>query len=166
MKLTILPNWGKWISLGMLVASLTFTIIFDREEMVQSFMQGCNEGMARANPLKYELPVIPPETESELNVKNMSSHFDLSDLLLFLAIIVYILSKDKRDDEYLDAIRAKALLLALLFTTVVAMLVYICNGTLESVYLLFIQLLSYIIVFKFMKMRADVLFDEEQELAS
>jgi len=76
-------------------------------------------------------------------------------LLILFSIVTYILSKDKRDDEFINLIRAKALLLALLFITIVVTLSYVFNGRFERIDVLLIQFLCYIIVFKIMKLRAD-----------
>jgi len=127
------------LSLTLLIAG--FCLGFD------SFKQACIEGYhAYQNS----------ESLSMISSLDIDGSFSYSDLLYLLSIVVFILSKDKRDDEFINVIRAKALLMALLFATVVLLLISIFNGRLQGIDFLLIQFLSYIIIFKFMKIRADV----------
>ena len=132
MKLAILPNWCKWLSLAIIIAA--FGIDY------KAFLAG-----------------LLGQPEPIYTSSDFLHSFPFSDLLLMLGIIVYILSKDKWDDEYINIIRARALLTALLIISVVVMFVYGFNGKIDLSYLLLIQLLSYIIIFKFLKVRTEVI---------
>jgi len=136
MKLTILPNWCKWLSLALMIA--TFVLGFD------SFKAGL---------MGEPMPVY--------SSSDLLRSIPLGDLCLLLSIVVYILSRDKRDDEYIHSIRAKSLLAALLITSFIVMIIYMFNGHIEYSYLLFIQLILYIVIFKFSKIRADIDFNYE-----
>jgi len=147
MKLTILPNWGKWLSLALIVSAFCL----DFTNLADAFIRGYRDGAM----LTTHSEAIPAQTSSD-NERT----FPIADVLILLSIVVYILSKDKRDDEFINAIRAQALLAALLITSVVVILVSVCNGRLDSAPLLFIQLLSYIVIFKIMKINRYTDYDE------
>jgi len=143
MKLTILPNWCKWLSLALLISSFRV----DYNNLIDAFLRGYDsQAMLMANT-----ETIPVRKSSD-----NSGTYPLPDLLILLSVVVYILSKDKRDDEFINSIRAQALLAAFLVTSITMMFIYAFNGRLDGSYLILIQLLSYVIIFKFMKIRADI----------
>lgn len=85
----------------------------------------------------------------------------LSDTLLIISMIVYILSKDKNDDEYINVIRGKSLMIALLIGLVSCFAAYAFECYIQGIWLLLIQFLSYIIVFKISKVVASIRINSE-----
>jgi len=138
MKLAILPNWCKWLTLVLIVAA--FSIDFN--DYKDAFLRGYHSIDENYN----RLPKTPDTTTQPR---------PYADLIIFLSIIIYILSKDKRDDDFINLIRAKALLIALLLSTLTIMMVYLFNKEIDSLSFLLIHFLLYISIFKIMKIRAD-----------
>ena len=141
MKLAILPNWCKWVSLALLVTAFFIDFTNFKEDVVSG-----RNSIYHGNQ----------QTNSAQTSSNTTDSMSLFDFITMVSIIVYILSKDKKDDEFINSIRAQALLAALLVTSVTVMIVYAFNGQLDVSYLILIQLLSYIIIFKYIKYRAGI----------
>ena len=147
MKLSILPNWCKWLALALFISSF----IIDFSGFKEGYHIGYNERkMMKENPEIQKLSI------SDL-VKSSDSP-RIGDLLILLSIIVYVLSKDRRDDEFINSIRAQALLAAFLIVSLIGMIVQLCSGQLDVFFVLTIQFLSYIIIFKILKIRANVVY--------
>ena len=142
MRLAFLPNWCKWLSLALIIAAF----IIDIDNLKSAFMEGYH---ARQGLYEWSNDSQPQKTTN--NVATPS----YTDLIIFLSIIVFILSKDKRDDDYYNLIRAKALLLALLLSTFVLIIVFLFNRELDGFSLLLIHFLFYITIFKILKIRED-----------
>ncbi|MCL1974374.1 MAG: hypothetical protein FWG54_06125 [Bacteroidetes bacterium] len=153
MKLTILPNWCKWLSLFLFVAYFAVSFPAFKQGFIEEWSKpdGLHPGTAHENVLI--------QYSEEHKASNTIDLF--SGLLFFSSILVYLLSKDKHDDEYIDAIRAKAFSLALMLITVVILLVSIFGKDLECIDVLIIQFLSYIIIFKALKIRAEIFATDE-----
>ena len=141
MKLSIFPNWCKWISLAMLVqAILLLCSVF-----FTGTMDGYNEQALLHNPKAVVTPSGQPPLNNPLPL--------IGEWLAILAIIVFILSKDKRDDEYTNIARAKALLLALFISAFVLFFLLLFQRQLYGIELLILIFITYISIFKVMKMR-------------
>lgn len=151
-KIAFLPNWCKYVSLLLLVAS----VIVD----IGGLRKGFEAGREAANSTLAEESNGAGEglTFSELmneELENVRVEGYLSDLLIMLSMVVYILSKDKKDDEYINIIRARSLLIALLIGIVSCFIAYGFSYHIQGILLLLIQFFSYIIVFKIGKIASD-----------
>ena len=155
MKLTILPNWCKWLSLAILITA--FSIDFNSYK--EGLMAGYNEReqlqLQVINPDAPPIPTPLPDSHAPQKPEPAQSP-PYGDLLILLSIIVYILSKDKWEDDYINIIRARALITALLIISIIVMLICGLNGQISISILLLIQLLCYIATFKILKFRADI----------
>ena len=141
MKLTILPNWCKWISFALLIPAF----LFISGVFLAGVMDGYNEQVLLHNPdADVALSGMPP-LDGALPT--------IGSWLAIIAIIMFILSKEKRDDDYLNAIRGQALLIALLFSSIVLFITLFLQMLLLGIHLLIIYFLSYIVIFKIMKMK-------------
>jgi hypothetical protein len=144
MKLAFLPNWCKWLSLALFITA----IVLDFDAVKDGIMEGYN---SYDKIISMNVNPIPPQMSSQAS----TGAVPIFDLMIVLSIIVFILSKDKRDDDYFNLIRAKALLMALLFSAFVLISVFMFNRELDGLSLLFIHFLSYLIIFKILKIRED-----------
>lgn len=141
MRIAFLPNWCKYLSLVLFILSF----IVDIEGAVKSFQEGYQAGLNSHNLFE--------ELSSKDEYWSLASY--LSDLLIILSIVTYILSKDKRDDEYINVMRGNSLLIALLIGTISCLIAYGFGCQMQAIWLLVILFLSYIITFKIMKIAAD-----------
>lgn len=141
MRIAFLPNWCKYLSLVLFVASFILGI----NDIIRGYEAGLN-----ASKDTHDTATIS-EIIDELQNDGVSLVEYLSDSLLILSMIVYILSKDKSDDEYINSIRGKSLMIALLIGLVSCFAAYAFGCYIQGIWLLLIQFLSYIIVFKISK---------------
>ena len=144
MKLAILPNWCKWISLALFISAF----IIDFENVKEGLLDGYYGLDKGTYSYKVEIP-------SEGSLPASAKAAFIFDLIVALSIIVFILSKDKRDDDFINVIRAKALLSALLLSAFVILITFTFRGYLDGISLLLIHFLLYITIFKILKIRAD-----------
>ena len=68
-----------------------------------------------------------------------------------LAIACYMLAKEKIEDEYIDAIRWESLRLSIIISVGLTVLCILFNINITAKLLLFIQFLTYLIIFKIKK---------------
>ena len=149
MRIAILPNWCKYLSLVLFIAS--FVVGFE------DACRGFEEGMRSAqNTHNHENSLTALESiESVANQESVTLVSYVSDLLIMLAIITYILSKDKKDDEYINILRGKSLMIALLISILCCFIAYAFNAHIQGLWLLIIQFVSYLIAFKINKIATD-----------
>ena len=153
MKITFLPNWCKWLSFSLLLAY--FVVGFP--DIKKGFLDGRNYRRALHTGIAPEPPIMLNAEEQ----KAEDTRALFSNLLFFSSIMIYLLSKDKRDDEYTNAIRAKALLIALMLATSIALLVSVFDGNMDHIDVLMVQFLLYVIIFKLLKIRAEMFAIDE-----
>ncbi len=134
MKIAFLPNWCKYLSIALFVAAF----FVDYTESIKAFTAGYNAALNS----NYHLSA-PPTITTWKTV--------MSDLFIFLSMMVYIFSKDKTDDEYINNMRGKALLVALLVTIVVTFIFYVFEKNIDGLTVVLIQFLLYIVLFQVMK---------------
>lgn len=151
MKIAFLPNWCKYLSLTLFIASFALGI--------NDFYKGFEDGRRATQMISTTHSSEPEQAQPSLYdaaaVNDVSLIEYLSDTLLILSMIVYILSKDKNDDEYINVLRGKSLLIALLIGLISCFIAYAFGCYIQGLWLLLIQFLSYIIVFKISKVVAN-----------
>ena len=150
MKLAILPHWCKWLALALLITS--FAIDF------KDFKSDIIKGATYVEQLYENTTPI-----SQQNHSDQAKAFPIGDLLILLSIIVYILSKDKWEDDYINTLRSQALLCSLLIASCTVIVTCFLKGRIEGTYLLLAQLFSYIIIFKILMIRSEVIWGTKTE---
>ena len=136
MKTQILPNWCK--KLGLIVF-----IIF-------SFLSGGNDFIDGVSGVPYKSP----------NGSNLfSSYFGeftihLFEILGILGILIYMISKEKIEDDYINKLRLESYQLTAIIGLVVSILLYSFTKDLKLTldYFIMLYLIFYLVIF-FIKKR-------------
>lgn len=132
MQLTFLSNNFKKIGIVLVVASF----ITGYQDMIQGFQHG------------YHNQPYNPTTHS-FSVTSLGSW---SDILLFAGMLIYVFSKEKIEDEYLFQKRAESFMLSFVGILLVSFILFVAGITMAKIiWLLFIQLASFLVIFYFKK---------------
>ncbi len=137
MKLLLLPHIFKKIGLIIFLSGFILSAIDDGR---QGFMDGYNEN--QSDPVKVEFKRVLPEKVSQI-----------ADYVLLCGLLIYILSKNKRDDEFTQRLRYESAYIILVVTIVFIFVLYMVNREIRIEPSTFIgtQLVLYLIVRYFRK---------------
>lgn len=133
MKIQLLPNYFKWIGLLMFFVG-----------GVPSFMKGWNEGYSEG---AGDTSANFPYTFSEQTLL-------ISALIGLLGMIIYALSREKIEDEFIKILRWQSVTIAFVISIIIVIIDMLLHGTkdiIDGQYLTELQLLIYLIVFYFKK---------------
>ena len=117
----LLPHYFKWIGIGLLILSFVFGI--------DDFLSGLTNGMINSKIF----PDIFPQ---------------ISDFILLIGLLIYLISKNKREDEFIQKIRFESAYIVLIITILGILVLYLFNPEikLNVTYLLALQMLFYLLV--------------------
>ncbi len=146
MKFAFLPYYFKKVGIVGIVAFVAIIIITSIVTLFQAL---------------GDLPEAGSVEESfrlgtELGQAMMLRHVwitQLSGTLILVSIACYMLSKEKIDDEYMDAMRWESLRQALIISIGITIACILLNIELKAKLLLLIQFITYLITFKVKKSR-------------
>lgn len=128
----LLPHYFKWIGIGPLILSFVFGI--------DDFLLGFIGALLSEPPEDFKriLPEIFPQ---------------ISDFILLIGLLIYLVSKNKREDEFIQKIRYESAYIVLVITILGVLVLYIVNPEikLNAPYLLAFQMLFYLVVMFFRK---------------
>lgn len=123
----LLPHYFKWIGIGLLFLSMIFGY--------DDFCRGFYDGISGNAPRDYVS--IFPEFFSQV-----------SDYVILFGLLLYILSRNKTEDEFVQKLRYESAYIILVLTVVVLMLVYVIVPDLKvsPANILLLQMVAYLIV--------------------
>lgn len=112
MSLQILPNWCK--KLGVIIF-IIFSFLEGRDDFIRGFHDSYNENKI------YSL--------KENNVFSFEDYFGESLILFFgllslIGMLIYLLSKEKVEDDYINKLRLEAYQLSFLIVTSIVLVLY------------------------------------------
>ncbi len=165
---TYLPNYFKQIGILFVLIAIAFSLIggIDRErqgfaegQLVAAKQMGGNVEQLEEQLKRIEEEPILSEEKSELYIM-ISLFFSITGLLL------YLFSKEKIDDEYIQQIRLKSILQAFMISWIVYAFAkcIIEIHPMDGIYILQMQLLIYVTVFRHNKNK-ELLEEEEAKIA-
>ena len=117
MKTQILPNWCKKLGLALLII---FSVLASRDK----FMQGWNSiDCADINCIDNKT------VESNIDNNNINFYFgektsSYFDALSFLGILIYLLSKEKIEDDYVSQLRLESFQLTAIIIIIISIFLY------------------------------------------
>lgn len=119
----LLPHFFKWIGVGLLILSVILGI--------DDFYRGFIDGLLGKTPMDFA-PVFP----------------QLSNYAILLGLLVYILAKNKKEDEFAQKLRYESAYIVLILTIVVLFFVYLVNPDIKMSpgYILLIQMIAYLFI--------------------
>ncbi|MCD6544761.1 MAG: hypothetical protein J7K34_09655 [Flavobacteriaceae bacterium] len=149
MKTQILPNWFKKIGLILFIVG---SIIGGGDDMVEGFKDGYNES-------RYGISEKQPQNNNGLITMFVGGEntTHIFYVLSFIGMLIYMLSKEKIEDDYINKLRLESFQLTSIITLIIG-IVLLAFSKISDVSLdLFISLFFwfYLITF-FIKKRIDL----------
>jgi len=143
MKLQILPNWCK--KLGLLLFFISF-IIGGVDDFKKGFIDGYNYNKRNFTPIKDD-PTYFLSLFGETGIH-------IFEMLSIFGMLIYMLSKEKIEDDYIDKLRLESYQLSSAIWLSVSIFIY---GFFEDLkisldYVIFLFMITYLITF-FIKKR-------------
>jgi len=146
MKTQILPNWCK--KLGVIIF-IIFSFLGGRDDFNDGFKSGYNTFSPSRNHI----------TNISENATTFSSYFGENlthffDILGIIGILIYMLSKEKIEDDYINKLRLESYQLTAIIGLVGSILLYSFTKDLKLTldYFIMLYLLFYLVIF-FIKKR-------------
>nr|WP_321358686.1 hypothetical protein [uncultured Draconibacterium sp.] len=123
----LLPHYFKWIGIGILILSVVFGF--------EDFYRGLIDGW-RGEEAKDFVPIFP------------EFFTQISDYVLLLGLLFYILAKNKTEDEFAQKIRYESAFIVLVITILILIFVNIVNPNFEIKpgIFLFLEMLGYLFI--------------------
>lgn len=144
MNIKMLPNWYK--KLGFMFFLIGYIVASTAISSRKSFYEGANS--ASINPINIPMlePIFIEKWFGEIGL-----HF--FDVLIVLGLLIYMLSKEKIEDDYINKLRLESYQLTSVFALFLTVILYIIFGNLEMSldYFINLFLLVYLIIFAFKK---------------
>lgn len=142
MTFAFLPNYFKKIGIICFLTAIAVTII-------ATAVTGT--GVLSAYSHEDDISFISAyEMAQEFSQKN-TWVTQLSSILLMLSMAIYMLAKEKIDDEYMDIMRWESLRLSIIISIVITVVCILFSWKLLAKTALFIQFTTYLVTFKVKK---------------
>ena len=121
MNIQVLPNWFKKIAIIIFVVS---TILSGADDFIAGYKEGYNK--ERTNSSMYEKYII--SDHNNYYFTNMIGGKKVAHglgILASLALLAYLFSKEKIEDDYIKLLRLEAFQLSFIIITLFALIFYI-----------------------------------------
>lgn len=152
MKLQVLPNWCKKLGLAMF-------IVFSFISSGDSAINGWNDGSNSHQPIEDKIENINhTQTETPKSTlfkdyfgENLLHWFDVISIF---GILIYMLSKEKIEDDYINQLRLESYQLTAIIAIVISILLYAFSESIKLTldYFIILFMYFYLIIF-FIKKR-------------
>jgi len=131
---TFLPNYTKKIAFALYLVAVVFSCIAN----VDSFLSGYHDASTKAeyNPENITYDSIPNNLEKRYTWISLA--------FSFTGLLMYIFSKEKVEDEYMQLLRIKALTWSIVLTWLAVIFTMIFISPLEGLYVLQFQLVAFL----------------------
>jgi len=144
---TYLPHYFKRIGILFVFIAFILSFIGGIDDFRQGFVNGYNDNNYSYDELKDhpEILVDPYLTDNEENTFVWTSLF-----FSITGFIIYLFSKEKIDDEYIQQLRLKSIFQSLLVSWLIYGIIKLLftGYQLDGIYILQLQLLIYVIIFR------------------
>ena len=147
MKLQILPNWCKKLGVAMF-------IVFSFISSGDSAINGWNDGSNSCQPVNDKIENInqtPPEISKSTVFKDNfgESLLHWFDVISIFGILIYMLSKEKIEDDYINKLRLESYQLTAIIGIVISILLYAFAESKKITLDYFITLFMYLYLITF-----------------
>ena len=143
---TYLPYYCKKIGIVFVLIAIVLSIVGDINDEVAGFVEGFNATTEiEAEMLKSPGELIPKKTGMLL--------IQISLFFSFSGFLLYMLSKEKVEDEFVQQLRYLSLAKSLLFTWIIVAILILIDGDIkpEGLYILQFQLFAYVVIYNYYK---------------
>ncbi|TVZ56699.1 hypothetical protein OD91_1996 [Lutibacter sp. Hel_I_33_5] len=144
MKIKMLPNWGKKIGLSLFF--IGFFVVFTAVNSRKSLCEGYNSHNTNTTEIIDLEPVFIEKWFGE-------SAVHLFEVLTILGLLIYMLSKEKIEDDYINKLRLESYQLTSIIVLVLSLGIYALSENLKLSIDTFatLFLMSYLIIFALKK---------------
>jgi hypothetical protein len=149
MKIKMLPNWCKKV--GIVVFFGSIIINFTYTESRESVYEGWNDGRNISNTQQiYNTSKLEPLI-FEKTFGSKSLHY--VNVLILFGMIIYMMSKEKIEDDYINKLRLESYQLTILLGLFITFIIYIISGnqSLNLDYFINLFMIFYFIIFAIKK---------------
>jgi len=156
MKIQILPNWCK--KLGLAIFFIGFII-----GGIDDFKEGFNEGYNSSRNSEVDIILNNQDNNEKPHTINEPSIFlktfgetglHIFEIVGIFGMLIYMLSKEKIEDDYIDKLRYQSYLFSSVIWLVIAIILYSFNENFKLTidYFIYLFIWTYLITF-FIKKR-------------
>lgn len=161
---TYLPHYFKQIGILFVFIAIVFSFIGEIDVHKESFIEGFTEGsnFARGLAGKSEITHPDPSINPDLTKEVYDMYIMISLFFSITGFVMYLFSKEKIDDEFIQQLRLKSIFQTLIATWFIYGLFKLIfrDYQLDGIYILQLQLIVYVIIYKYNK---DWKFNPELE---
>jgi len=146
---TYLPNTFKRIGILFVFIAFILSAIGGIDDFRQGWVDGRNDARHGYKELKAH-PELHQTIKPYLTDEEENTYIWISLLFSITGFVIYLFSKEKVDDEYIQQLRLKSIFQSLLTTWIIygiAKLLF-SEYQLDGIYILQLQLLIYVIIFR------------------
>ena len=145
---TFLPYYCKKIGIAFVIIAFILSIFANINDLSNGLVDGWNDGWNEAQSIITEaadFTIISADLGKILTWISLSFSFG--------GFLLYMFSKEKIEDEFIQKLRFMSLAKSLLYTWIVASILLIINGDikLEGFYILQFQLIIYVVIYNYYK---------------
>ena len=142
---TYLPHYFKKIGISFVIVAAILSTIAN----INDFINGCNDGWNKGWNSPHSTTVIEKSNVEIISIELGKTLTWISLLVSFSGFLMYMFSKEKIEDEFVQKLRYMSLGKSLLITWIIASLLFLINGDikLEGFYILQFQLIVYVIIY-------------------
>ncbi len=144
MNIQILPNWYKKIGVTVFIIGLISLVII--------FINSLLSAVSGSNP--YETGYLAGKQLYYSLHSDAIFGFVMGKVIVLLTImgmVIYLLSKEKVEDEFINKLRLEAYQLTLLLVASCLFLVFLLGGNISALFLLYLFFAVYLLVFSIKK---------------
>ena len=160
MKIKMLPNWCKKLGLAVFFISIVINLSYidSRESFWRGWNKSNNESHKNFDSLSSKSSKLPeikaPKFQPLFIEKALGSNsLHLFDISILLGMIIYILAKEKIEDDYINKLRLESYQLTSVLVLLAALGLYSFFENIKLSLNIFITLylMSYLIIFALKK---------------
>ncbi len=146
---TYLPYFFKRIGIALVLIAFMVSGIANINDICNGFEAGYSS--AQINIEESQNIKVTSYAVISTELANTLSWISLS--FSFVGFLLYMFSKEKIEDEFIQKLRYNSLGSSLLYTWIIASILFIINGDvkLEGFYILQFQLILYVLIFNYYK---------------
>ncbi len=147
---TYLPYFFKKIGIAFVITAFIISIIANINDLCNGWVDGRNSAHSNNHNSTQVIEL------SDYNIISTDLGKTLTWISLsfsFSGFLLYMFSKEKIEDEFIQKLRYMSLAKSLLLTWIIASILFIINGKikLEGFYILQFQLIIYVVIYNYYK---------------
>lgn len=163
---TYLPHYFKRIGILFVLVAIVLSFTSGIDDFRKGFMRGYTEGSNQAQSLYGESVIEAPSIEPYLSKEKSDMYANISLFFSITGFFLYLFAKEKIDDEFMQHLRLKSMLQAFIVSWIIYGTAKVFSSIIpmDGIYILQMQLIVYVILFRRNKNK-ELSEEEEEEIA-